>query len=466
MTNELWKLDATAQAQLVRQGEVTALDLVDAAIARIEALDPELNTLSTKGFDRARERAKTEPEGPFGGVPFLLKDSTAYPGLRHAMGSRLFASNVPVEGTPYSQALDAAGLVVLGKTTMSEIGLLGSTETLLDGITHNPWDLERSSGGSSGGSAAAVAARLVPFAHGSDGGGSIRLPAAMNGVFGFKPSSRRMLPCMPDDMHGLVVDHCLSWSVRDSARLLSLTEKTDDAVGFVAGPDSKRLRIGVYTRTLMGHEPEGPQRAALEKTIQLCRELGHEVISAKAPPADGQEIGEAFFTIAGSVLDSMEQMMLPMFGRPLGDAELEPFTLELLDWYRARPSSAMDDALATIDRVTASMADYLAQYDATLCPSIPVDLLPLGTLAPTLSFDELISRTEKLAAYTPVHNMAGAPAMSVPLHQSDEGWPLGAHFAASPGAERRLLALAYELEEAAPWRDRLPPIAIRDSASQ
>lgn len=194
MTQELFRLDATAQAELVRTGEVSALELLDATVARIEQLEPRVHALAAHDFDAARRRAALAPEGPLGGVPFLVKDLVAYPGLRHAMGARLFALNVPTEGSPYTERLDAAGLIVFGKTTVSELGLLGSTETRLEGVTRNPWDLARSAGGSSGGAAAAVASGMVPLAHASDGGGSIRGPAAMNGLFGFMPSSGACCP--------------------------------------------------------------------------------------------------------------------------------------------------------------------------------------------------------------------------------------------------------------------------------
>ena len=278
---ELWRLDASAQAALVQKGELSASELVDAAIDRTEALEPALNALSSHDFDAARARASGELSGPFAGVPFLVKDLVGYPGLPHRLGSRLFAGQVAAEHTPYSAALEAAGLVVLGKSTTSELGLMGSTETLLDGPTLNPWDRSLSASGSSGGSAAAVAARMVPFAHASDGGGSIRIPAAINGVFGLKPSGDRMRVSGPGDMQGLVVDHCVSWSVRDSARLLALTEQKDGPlapVGFVDGPLARRLRIGAYDETLLGARPSPANRRAFEQTMALCESLGHEVI--------------------------------------------------------------------------------------------------------------------------------------------------------------------------------------------
>ncbi|MCA9625218.1 MAG: amidase, partial [Myxococcales bacterium] len=457
-TNELWELDATELAARIARGELSALEAVEAAIARIDALEPKVHALASRDFEAARARARLAPTGPFGGVPFLVKDLLGYPGMRHASGSRLFASLVATEPTPYSEALDAAGLIVLGKTTTSELGLLGSTETLLEGVTHNPWDRSRSACGSSGGSAAAVACRMVPMAHASDGGGSIRLPAAMNGVFGLKPSGGRMRPSAPADMFGLVVDHAVTVSVRDSAQLLALTERPDGElapVGHVTGPSRERLTIGIYERTLLGAEPGEESRKALEATAGLCRDLGHEVVVVEPPPIDGHVVGEVFFTLAGHFLAQLAEMLAPMLGGPPGPDHLEPFTLAVLAAYRDKPAGAMERALAELERLAKTMQGYLARVDVTLCPTSPIEGMPLGHLAPTLDAELLMQRTAELAGYTAIHNMAKAPAMSLPLFQTAEGMPLGSHFAAARGEDARLLHLAYELEAARPWRGRV-----------
>ncbi len=472
MIDEILDRDATAQAALIRAGEVTATELVEATITRIETRNPAINAVSATSFDAALARASEPLDGALAGVPFLVKELIAYPGLRHSMGSRLLAQNVAQQSTPYSERLDAAGLVVLGATTTSEFGLLGSTETLLDGQTLNPaatdhhlsgadfsWaeqvkDTQEkllSAGGSSGGSAAAVAAKLVPMAHASDGGGSIRIPASMTGLFGFKPGRYRTVPSGPADMNGLLIDHCVSRSVRDSALLLSLTEGhpqgTDDAVGFVRSADKKRLRIGVYRETLLGSLPDPKALESLEKARTLCAELGHEVIDTQPPPIDGRAISDGFFLSAGAGIAQIAAMMDPLLGAPVGPQVLEPFTLELLAWFRAQPEGALELATTTLEKEGAAMRAYLESFDVVLCPTVPVAPWALGTLAPTLDRETLIARTETLAGYTPIHNIAGVPAMSVPLGPSDSA-PIGAHFAASMGREATLLALAYELEEA------------------
>lgn len=450
--DELMDLDATAQAGLVRAGQVSALELVDAAIARIEARNPVLNAVSTTAFEAARTRAQGPLQGPLAGVPFLVKELIAYPGVRQAMGSRLFASNVAHAPSPYASCLDAAGLVVLGATTTSEFGLLGSTETLLDGVTKNPVDSTRSAGGSSGGSAAAVAGGLVPMAHASDGGGSIRIPAAMNGLFGFKPGRRRIVPGGPDDMNGMLCEHCVSRSVRDSALLFSLTERGDQPrIGHITGPSTTRLRIGWYRQTLLGEEPSEAASVALASAVELCAGLGHDVVETTPPVVDGRAVSDGFFTLAGFSVEQIAQMMEPMLGGPVGPHVLEPFTLELLEWFRGLPDDAITVASEGLARAGAAMQAFLDGFDVVLCPTTPIVPWALGTLAPTVGRAELIRRTETLAGYTPIHNIAGVPAMTLPLTRSERGLPLGTMFAAAQGREAMLFELAYELEAAQPW---------------
>lgn len=454
-------LDAMGQAALVRDGQVSRAELLEAAICRAESYGESLNAIAYAGFEEARARVASCSDGPLQGVPFLMKDLTPYPGIRCTMGARVFRDYVPPEGSPYTSALDASGLVVLGTSTSSEFGLLGSTETMLHGTTRNPWRLDLSAGGSSGGAAAAVASRLVPCAHASDGGGSIRIPAALNGVFGLKPSAGRVLPSGPEALGGLIAEHCVSWSVRDSAMLLSLTERQDGPlapVGFVQAPQRRRLRIGVYTSTLMGAAPDSEVQRALEATVTLCRDLGHDVVEMSAPNVSGADVSRSFFIVAGATLFGIEQMMLPMLGRALNDADIEPFTLSLLEWFKSLPAEALPQAMAQMGEIKAAVIDQLSPFDAVLSPTVPIRVPKLGHLSPLLDREGLIARTEELAGYTPIHNIAGLPAMSVPLHVDSEGLPIGMHFAGSLGSEATLLSLAYELEEALPWRHRLPKV--------
>jgi amidase len=461
MTIDLALLDATAQAELVARRELSALELVDAALARIARVDPELHAVASLDAEGARTRARSPLSGPLAGVPMLAKDLLNVKGQRCTFGCRLFAQNVAQEDAPLTRRLLDAGLVIVGKSTTSEFGMLGSTETLLHGVTHNPYDPARSATGSSGGSAAAVAAGLVPLAHASDGGGSIHLPASAQGLFGFKPSRRRHVPAAPDDMDGALSEHVVTRSVRDSALLLTLLADEKAALpplAHVRGPAKQRLRIAAYSETLFGAAPSAEVHAAYQRTVALCRELGHEVEEGPGPRIDARALSDAFFLIGGFGLAMLADQLAPMVGHPLGEAELEPFTLTLIARARAAGSEGLARAQRALTKARADMAAFLSQADVTLCPTTPDSVPKLGELAPTRDYDQLIARTERFAGYTAIHNTVGAPAMSVPLFTEPGGLPIGSHFAAPVGEDARLLALAYELEAAQPWAQRRPPV--------
>jgi amidase len=450
--------DAVEMARLVRTGEVAAADLAETARALIDRR-PALGAVAHVADSPTPGPAAT---GPLAGVPFAVKELLAWPGLPWTMGSRLMAG-APAPGlSPYAARLRDAGLDVICSTTSSEFGLLGSTETALHGVTRNPWRAGLSAGGSSGGSAALVAAGVVPMAHGNDGGGSLRVPAALNGVFGFLPSTRRCAPTGPEGsgLLALVVDHAMSRSVRDSAALLAATERTGaDAVhppvGLVRGPAAARLRIAVLAPTLTGREPDAAVRRELDRTAALCASLGHCVDVADGTGVDGDAVSRGFFTAAARTVSEIAGMFAPVLGRPPGPDELEPFTLELVDWAR----TLAPDTQAATERAFAEAArDYLRlfeRWDVVLSPTLARPSWPIGHLSPAAGRETLIRRTEEAVGYTPIHNVAGCPAMSVPLGRHD-GLPVGMHFAAAPGADRMLLELAYELEEAAPWAGTWP----------
>ncbi|WP_242342411.1 amidase [Anaeromyxobacter terrae] len=456
-------LDGAGQAALVARGELTASELLEAFAERIEALNPLLRAVTAVDLERAR-MAKVPP-GPFAGVPFLVKDVTPYPGLRWSCGSRVFARNVagPETRTPYVARIDEAGLVTVGKTAASEFGLLGSTETLLEGVTHNPWDLSLSAAGSSGGAAAAVAAGIVPLAHANDGGGSIRIPASVCGLFGFKPSRGRCVPAsLPSDFGALVSDHCVSRTVRDSALFLSVTEDRDGpfpAVGYVREALARPLRIATWTRTLLGEEPEPAVRRALDDAAGLCASLGHRVEPVPPPDIDGSALGDAFFIVAGAAVAGLVEMVDRLRGHPVQRDELEPFSWALVDELERRGPGALSAARAAFAAGTERYLASIRGCDAVLTPTLATTPWRIGHLSPILPRDELIRRTGHAVGYTPIHNIAGCPAMSVPLHWTDEGVPVGVHFAAAPGADALLLGLAYQLEEARPWRDRWAPFS-------
>ncbi|MES1942680.1 amidase [Salinisphaera sp. PC39] len=463
--DELGTLDATAQAQLVRDGEASARELVDAAIGRIERLDPALNAVAATGFEQARQRATDiDTTTPFAGVPTLLKDLIAYPGLPFTLGSRLFEGQIAPVGSPYTDALDAGGLIVLGKSTTSEFGLLGTTETLACGATRNPWDPSRSPGGSSGGAVAAVAAGMVPVAHASDGGGSIRGPASFCGLFGFKPSrGRHRATDQPGEtpFTRMISEHCVSRSVRDSATWLAVTERTDGEarlppVGRVREPLDRRLRIGMYRRTGSDDEPDADVAGALAETARLCESLGHEVVETQAPAYDTEAAARAYFTHAALTIDAACEQIRAYIGPAFDEERLEPYTRRLIQHAKELPPTASTEAEAALAAAAAAADRRMGEFDVLLCPTVPFPAFPLGHHGGTEPFEQAVAFTETLAGYTAVASIAGWPAMSVPLHISARGLPVGSHFAAPVGGEALLLGLALELERASPWQQRLP----------
>ncbi|MEQ8379013.1 amidase [Parvibaculum sp.] len=458
---ELAKLDATAQGDLVRKGELTALDLVEAGISRIEQVNGQVNAVVATFYDKAREAAKGKlPQGPFTGVPNLVKDLDNLKGTSATSGSRFLAQNVSPETDPIIAGKENAGFVMVGKSNTPEFGLLGTTESLLLGACNNPWNLAHSPGGSSGGAAAAVASGMVPVAHATDGGGSIRIPASCCGVFGLKPSRGRIElgeRQLPGDIG---FQHCVSRSVRDSATLLDATERKGSAavlppVGRVEGPGKKRLRIAFGTMDYKGREPAADVKAAIEDVAKLCADLGHEVIPAKNT-IDGNAFEDAFLAAWASGPAELVALVKQMGLEP--DAVLEPWTLGLADLYNSKPKGTLENALAHFEKITAETVSFMKDYDVWLTPVLATTPPRTGEQAPTVPFDTLYERVFNYVTYTPLHNVVGTPAMSVPLSWSAAGLPIGAQFAASPGQERVLLELAFELEQARPWADRYPPV--------
>jgi amidase len=458
----LARLDALGQAELVRSGEVSAGELVQAAMRRRAALDPSLNAVVTTSFDRALARAARSLAGPFSGAPFLLKDLTDYEGVRCTQGSRLLLERVSPRSDPLVTLLEDAGLVILGKTNTPEFGLLPSTEGLALGAARNPWSLAHSTGGSSGGAAAAVAAGIVALAEASDAGGSIRIPASCCGVFGLKPSRGRMFADAAGDA-GLDVHHCVSRSVRDSAWLLAHTERRDPAapyppVGIVREPAERRLRIAWSTRSPLGTEPDPEVKAATEAAAQLCAELGHTVFEA-SPELGGEAFVEHFLTVWGHGPAQLVEQLEREPGGKASLALLEPWTLELAAEYRAGPLGSLEAAYRHFAGVARTVDAFFAEADVWLTPVVASPPPLLGYLAPDVPYATLRERCIAYVGYTPVHNVAGTPAMSVPLGWSAAGLPIGTQLAARAGDDATLLALAYELEAARPWRDRWPALA-------
>lgn len=456
-------LDGVATAAAIRSGQLTAREAIEAAIARAQALEPSLNAIVTEDYERARARAAAAPGGPFAGVPSFVKDLDDLRGLPTRSGSRSFGLSPATGQGPYVDALERAGLVFLGKSSTPEFGLTGSTEPLLHGPTRNPWNLDYSPGGSSGGAAALVAARVVPIAHATDGGGSIRVPASCCSLFGLKPSRGRTVPLgRPTGIVEIASSHAVSVSVRDSAHWLAFTERTGaervfEPIGIVGAPSARRLRIGLDLEPLAGNALDPEVRAAIEDTARKCEALGHRV--ERAPlPLPKRELLSAFMLYwssgAAMVADGLEKRL----GRPLTDADLEPWTLGLRDYFRAR-RDGFETAVAMIRSTSAACAAFHERYDVLLTPVATRLPFRIGELAPDLPFVTHFERATSYVGFTPIQNGAGTPAMSVPLHWSKTGLPIGSHFAAKAGDERTLLELAFELEVAHPWAGRRPPVA-------
>lgn len=460
MLSTLAQLDGLGQAGAVARGDVSAPELFEACLRRIEMLNPLLGAVT----DLSRSKPTTPRQGPFRGAPFLVKDVLPWPGLRCSMGSRLFARSVARLETALSKRLTDAGLVCVGKSAMSEFGLLASTESLLEGVTHNPWDLSRSPAGSSGGSAAAVAAGLVPLAYGNDGGGSIRMPASACGVFGFKPSRGRTISSdlAASDLLDMTSDGCISRTVRDSAMFLSAIEDSSSglpAMGFVNTPTAQTLRIATWTRTLSGAEPHPVVAAAHHETVENLRKLGHVVerISSPALPA---ELAAAFSTIAGAAAAEIVNAQDRTRREPVQESELEPFTWAVIDGYSQAGPRGLDEARNTLRVAAQAYRAATIGYDVLLTPTLATEPWRVGHLSPVVPQSVLLARISDCMAYTPIQNIAGAPAMSVPLSLSGRGLPIGMHFAAAPGNDALLLGLAYQLEAAYPWNHRWPPYSI------
>jgi amidase len=459
--------DATETAAMIRRGELSAAEAVAAAIARAEALQPTLNFIVNSDFDRALAKAKAgTPAGPFGGVPFLVKDLVDYHGLPTRAGSRATRQAPPATSQgPYVDAFDRAGLVTLGKSATPEYGFLPTTEPLATGLTRNPWDLSRSSGGSSGGAAVAVAAGVVPIAHASDGGGSIRIPASNCGLFGLKPSRGRMIGTRGEvKVSDIGVEHALSRSVRDSAALFALTEDAAAGaryapVGLVSAPAKRRLRVGLLVETGLGYAPTPEVMAATDSAAKLMESLGHHVEPAHWP-VDGARFVDDFLLLWASGAAELAAGIAQASGKTPDASVLEPFTLGMVEMYRKAPPDALPAALERLEGDTMAYDTWFPshQFDVVLSPVLGSPPAALGEVGPSVAFDTLVARLKQYVGYTPLHNIAGAPAMSVPLYWTAAGLPVGTMFAARAGNERLLLELAYELEAARPWAQRAPVV--------
>jgi amidase len=478
MKDEIADLDAIAQAELIRKGEVLPLELVDAAIARIEKVNPQLNAVITPLFDKARAQARSPlPDAPFRGVPFLLKDigcasasDPVYYGMRLLRDARFIA---PYD-TYLAAKFRAAGFICVGKTNTPELGMNATTEPEAFGPTHNPWDLTRSTGGSSGGSAAAVSARMVAVAHANDAGGSIRIPASECGVVGLKPSRGRVSlgPDMGDGMHGLVIEGVVSLSVRDTAGVLDAIAGHMPGDAFAAPPQRRpfieevnaepgRLRIGLMKRTPKSGAALHPDCvAAVEDAGRLLQSLGHDVEESHPAALDESEfparITEVFACHTAMILDQLGNLL----GHKLTREDVELWTWTLASGGFARSAAQYLAAMQWLHLWSGRIAGWWSGgFDLLLSPTIAQPPVALGTLvAPLENPSQGWQRLMDLVQFTPPYNVTGQPAVSLPLSWNSAGLPIGCQLVAAFGREDLLLQVAAQLERARPWKERRPPV--------
>jgi amidase/6-aminohexanoate-cyclic-dimer hydrolase len=470
--------DALGLAERVRLKQVSPAELVETAIARAEAANPKINAIAERLYNAARRRAQQPFEGPFAGVPWVVKD-LGHPvaGAHLTGGSRAFRDVVAAEDAESVRRFRAAGLNIFATSTSPEFGLTVTTESKLFGETHNPWDLSRSAGGSSGGAAALVAAGVLPAAHATDGGGSIRIPAACCGLFGMKPSRGRSPVAYgrTEGWNGLGVSHAVTRSVRDSAALMDAIQGPELGSRSVAPPPPPGGFLGAVSRTpaaLLGRAPRvalmvepftdvpvHPEcRKAAEETAKLCEQLGWSVEEAR-PQVDGRAIGKAMMVVVSTHTALTIAAREAELGRPLRDDELEVATWDLVR--AGRDLKAVDLAAADVTFMTAAIAvaRFQERYDLILSPTLAAPPAPLGTVHLDQSGEDFGRAVGAYSPYTALYNQTGAPAASLPLHWTPEGLPIGVHLAARLGEEALLFSVAAELERAQPWSGRRSPVA-------
>jgi amidase len=461
---ELAFLSASEQARLVRARDLSSVELVRLYLERIARLDPELNAFVTVRGEEALEEARAaddrRDEAPFRGVPIAVKDLTATAGIRTTYSCRAFADNVPDFDTAVVRRIREAGFVIVGKTNTPEFGTMAFTESELNGATRNPWDPERTPGGSSGGAAAALSAGLIPVAHGTDGGGSIRIPASCCGVFGLKPSRGRVSTAPFHSLEGLSTSGPISRSVEDAARFLDVLAGYEAGDPWWAPPperpfgdeveeDPGRLRIAVTDKPPIDTPVHPDCTAALRSVAALLEDLGHDVVDS-APPWAGQGLEDVFLTVwqVSPTLYPVDQSLLTPLNRELGE--------------EARRTSAADYAKAVMElqAFARRIVAFWDEVDVVLTPTLSLPPVPIGWQEEGVEGAiEQLRRNTVFTPFTAIANLTGLPAMSLPLHGSGDGLPIGVQAIGPPAGDAQLVRLAAQLETARPWHENRPPIS-------
>ncbi len=486
------RLDALGLADLVTRREVTALELLEAALDRADRRDPALNALVARYDDEARARARGPlPPGPLSGVPFVLKDLlAAWKGHPYTCSTRLMAAYVAPDDAEIVRRFQAAGLVLFAQTNTPELGIMGVTEPRLRGPTRNPWDPGHTPGGSSGGSAAAVAARIVPAAHGNDGGGSLRIPASACGIFALKPSRGRvtLAPAYGEAMGGFATDGVLTRSVRDSAALLDAIDGPAPGDPYASPPKARpflaevsappgRLRVAITREALFARATHPDCAAAVDAAAALLSELGHEVVEARPTFPRDALVRAYLVTLAAQVAADVAAAARAVGRRP-GRGDLEPETAALAAGGQVLSAGDLVQARVELERASRSVAAFFEHHDVLVTPTMarppvrvgelalrPHERLALRAVARLRSrrvierlFDGIAARTFDATGNTMLFNQTGQPAMSVPLHWTAAGLPVGVQVAGRFGDEATLFRLAAQLEAARPWARRAPPL--------
>ena len=462
--SEYFSYDALGLAELVRTKQISPTEILEVAIALTEKLDPKLNAVPIKHFELARENLKNNTDsGIFNGVPFLLKDLNNYlKGTVTSGGSRVL-ENITADHTSelVKRTLDS-GLNIFGKTNSPELGLTVTTEPVLYGPTRNPWDLDRSSGGSSGGASSAVAAGIIPMAQASDGGGSIRIPASCCGLFGLKPTRARtpLGPVSLEGWGGQSIFHCVSVSVRDSAALLDVTSGPEKGAPYRSAYQEKsfleqiniepgNLKIGYLEDSSISVDED--VKEVMNSTIDLCQKLGHSVESTKIN-FSSEEISLAIITIISSNVSYAVKSQSDQTGREVSNEYFENVTLQMAENGNNFSASDYVNAIKINHRLGQELEKMFDQYDVLLSPVLASPPVKIGTI--DMNTNDMKTYVERLTKYSPftgIFNQSGQPSMSVPLFRTKENLPVGSMFSAAFGNENLLFSLAGQLEQAQPW---------------
>ena len=467
------RYDALELARLIRSRELGAVEVLEEAIGRAETVNPRLNAIVAKSYDEARAQAQRAlPDTALAGVPFLIKDITYQKGMRCSSGSRLFADFAPDHDSELVARYRAAGLLLFGRTSTPEFGLNVTTESVLLGICRNPWDLQRTTGGSSGGAGAVVAAGVIPAAHATDGGGSIRIPASCCGLVGLKPTRARtpLGPDVGEGWGGMSIGHVVSRTVRDSAAFLDATHGpgTGDPYHAPAFDGSylaqcadapRRLRIAFDTTPLTGVPTHPDCIEAVRRAATLCESLGHSVEEA-SPQFDRLTFRMATGVVVSANVANSVDARLAVLGRTLANDDVESNTRATVEYGRSIAAPRYAAAMQTIHQTGRAVARFHQTYDVMLTPTLVAPPVPIGWLdTMNLDVNAFGDRFSRFWGFTNLQNATGQPAISLPLHWNVEGLPIGVQFAGAFGDDLLLLQLAAQLEQAQPWFDRRPPRA-------